>query len=231
MRRVRSNGVQQLALFRRGGRRDGAGRKPAGERALVAHSRRARVTRHTPVFVTTKLVEGLPSLRRERTLALLRDTLSAGADRFEFRLVEYSIQSDHLHLVVEAQDERALGRGLKGLLVRLAKALNRAWERRGRVIRDRYHARVLKTPHEVRQVLVYTLQNARKHGARILGIDAFSSGPWFGGWADRRPRADRPLPGAGSWLLSLGWTKHGLISTHDLPRGGVAWDPADPDPA
>ncbi len=188
------------------------------------------MTRHTPVFVTTKLVEGLPSLRRERTLALLRDTLRAGADRFGFRLVEYSIQSDHLHLVVEAQDERALGRGMKGLLVRLAKALNRAWDRRGRVLRDRYHARVLKTPREVRQVLVYALHNAKKHGARILGIDAFSSGPWFEGWADRAPLGGRPLPRAVSWLLSSGWTKGGRISTRELPRGGAAWDPAELEP-
>jgi len=226
MRRSRSNNVEQLALFRRGGKRERAGRKPSGERTLVAHSRRARVTRHTPVFVTTKLVEGLPNLRRERTLALLRITLAAGADRFGFRLVEYSIQSDHLHFVVEAQDERALGRGMKGLLVRLAKALNRAWERRGRVILDRYHALVLRTPRHVRHVLVYALQNARKHGARILGIDAYSSGPWFGGWADRAPREDRPLPRPNSWLLSSGWTKGGLISTRESPRGGEEWDPA-----
>ena len=126
MRRSRSNKVEQLALFRRGGERKRAGRKPAGERALIAHSRRARVTSHTPILVTTTLVEGLPSLRRERTLTLLRDALAAGADRFGFRLVEYSIQSNHVHLLVEAQDERALGRGMKGLLVRLAKALNRA---------------------------------------------------------------------------------------------------------
>ncbi len=184
MRRSRSNIVGQLALFRRGGKRKRAGRKPVGERALIAHSRRARVTSHTPVLVTTKLVEGLPNLRRERTLTLLRDTLAAGSDRFGFRLVEYSIQSNHVHLVVEAQDERALGRGMKGLLVRLAKALNRAWERRGRVIGDRYHALVLKTPRAVRNALVYTVQNARKHGAQILGIDAYSSGPWFEGWAD-----------------------------------------------
>ncbi|MCY2958964.1 MAG: hypothetical protein NTY35_02275 [Planctomycetota bacterium] len=231
MRRSRGNNLEQLALFRRGGQRDGAGRKPAGEHALVTHASRARVTRHTPVFVTTKLVDGLPNLRRERTLALLCDTLAAGADRFGFRLVEYSIQSTHLHFVVEAQDERALGRGMKGLLVRLAKALNRAWERSGRVISDRYHARVLKTPREVRQVLVYALQNARKHGARILGIDAFSSGPWFEGWADRSPRADRALPRPNSWLLSFGWTKGGLISTRETPRGGADWDPADPWPA
>ncbi len=231
MRRGRSNKMEQLALFRRGGKRDGAGRKPAGERALVAHAPRARVTRHTPVFVTTKLVEGLPTLRRERTLMLLRNTLAAGADRFGFRLVEYSIQSSHLHFVVEAQDEHALGRGMKGLLVRLAKALNHAWERRGRVIGDRYHALVLKTPSAVRHVLVYALQNARKHGARILGIDPYSSGPWFGGWADRAPRPDRPLPRADSWLLSFGWTKGGLISTHESPRGGEEWDPAGLDPA
>ena len=234
--RIRSNNVhgdnvEQLTLFRRGGQREGAGRKPAGERALVAHTSRERVTRHTPVFVTTKLVEGLPNLRRERTLALLRDTLAAGADRFGFRLVEYSVQSNHLHFIVEAQDEHALGRGMKGLLVRLAKALNRAWERRGRVIRDRYHAHVLKSPREVRRVLVYALQNARKHGARILGIDAYSSGPWFEGWADRAPRADRALPRPNSWLLSFGWTKGGLISTRELPRGGEAWDPAQLEPA
>jgi len=230
MRRSRSSNVDQLALFRRGGQRDGAGRKPAGEHALVAHAPRARVTRHSPVFVTTKLVEGLPNLRRESTLALLRDTLAAGADRFGFRLVEYSIQSTHLHFVVEAQDERALGRGMKGLLVRLAKALNRAWGRSGRVIRDRYHARVLETPREVRQVLVYALQNARKHGARILGIDAYSSGPWFEGWADRSPRADRALPRPHSWLLSIGWTMSGLISTRETPRGGTDWDPAGLEP-
>ncbi|MCY2959361.1 MAG: hypothetical protein NTY35_04280 [Planctomycetota bacterium] len=230
MRRTRESNVEQLALFLRGGTRTGAGRKPAGEHALVAHAPRARVTRHTPVFVTTKLVEGLPNLRRESTLALLRRTLAAGADRFGFRLVEYSIQSTHLHFVVEAQNERALGRGMKGLLVRLAKALNRAWERRGRVIQDRYHARVLKTPREVRQVLVYALHNARKHGARILGIDACSSGPWFEGWADRSPRTDRPLPRAKSWLLSFGWTRGGLISTREAPRGGAAWDPAWPEP-
>ncbi len=228
MRSSRSRTVGQLELFRRGGKRNGAGRKPAGKCALVAHASRARVTRHTPVFVTTKLVEGLPSLRRERTLALLRDTLAAGADRFGFRLVEYSIQTDHLHFVVEAEDERSLGRGMKGLLVRIARALNRAWEHRGRVIRDRYHARVLKTPREVRQVLVYALQNAKKHGARILGIDAFSSGPWFEGWADRSPRADRALPRPDSWLLSFGWTKGGRISTREVPRGGTNWEPADP---
>jgi len=166
-----SQSVRQLDLFRHGGTRAGAGRKPKGDRALVPHDTRARVTRHTPVLVTTRLLAGLPNLRRERTLVLMRATLAAGADRFGFRLIEYSIQSNHLYFIAEAQDEIALARGMKGLLVRVAKALNRAWERTGRVGGDRYHARVLKTPREVRNALVYVLQNAQKHGARIFGID------------------------------------------------------------
>lgn len=224
MARARKIRIEQHQLFSpRGGHRGGAGRKPRGERPLVAHAPRAQVTRHTPVFVTTHVADGLPNLRRDRTLALLRATLNAGSDRLGFRLVEYSIQSNHLHFMVEAEDERALGRGMKGLLVRVARALNRAWERAGRVMRDRYHSRVLKSPREVRQVLVYVLQNARKHGAELLGIDACSSGPWFGGWADRTPRPDRSLPSAVSWLLSVGWTRGGLISVRENPRGGHDW--------
>ena len=213
-----SQSVRQIDLFRRGGKRAGAGRKPKGDRALVPHDTRARVTRHTPVLVTTRLIAGRPNLRRESTLALLRETFAAGANRFGFRLIEYSIQSNHLHFVAEAPDEIALARGMKGLLVRVAKALNRAWERTGRVVGDRYHARVLKTPREVRNALVYVLQNARKHGARILGIDAHSSGPWFRGWQDRIPRKDRALPEASSWLLLFGWLKGGRIATREAPR-------------
>jgi len=218
MEHTQSQSVRQLDLFRRGGTRAGAGRKPKGDRALVPHDTRARVTRHTPVLVTTRLLAGLPNLRSERTLALLRATLAAGADRFGFRLIEYSIQSNHLHFVAEAADELALARGMKGLLVRIAKALNRSWERTGRVVGDRYHARVLKTPREVRNALVYVLQNARKHGARIFGIDAHSSGPWFSGWMDRTPRSDRALPAPSSWLLLFGWLKGGRIATSEAPR-------------
>ncbi|MCY2962034.1 MAG: transposase, partial [Planctomycetota bacterium] len=153
----------------------------------------------------------------ERTLVVLRDALSAGADRFGFRLVEYSIQTNHLHLIAEAEDERSIARGMQGLLVRVAKALNRAWERRGKVLCDRYHARILRTPRDVRTALVYVLQNARKHGARLIGVDACSSGPWFDGWRDRVARAPRPIAEARSWLLTAGWRRGGLLGTREAP--------------
>jgi len=207
----------QLTLFRRGGKRRGAGRKPTGDRSLVPHSGRPALTPRDPVLVTTRLMPGLPNLRRERTLMTLRGALSAGSDRFGFRLVEFSIQSNHLHFIVEAEDARAIARGMQGLLVRVAKALNREWDRHGKVLADRYHARILRTPREVRNALVYVLQNARKHGARVLGIDAFSSGVWFEGWSGRVARAARPIASAGSWLLKTGWLRGGRLSTHEEP--------------
>jgi REP element-mobilizing transposase RayT len=219
MGRKRSNRTRQLTIFPRGGARPGAGRKPKGERALVAHATRPTLTRRDPVLVTTRLVAGLPNLRRESTLVLLRGALAAGSDRFGFRLVEFSIQSNHLHFVAEGEDARSVARGMQGLLVRVAKALNRHWARRGQVLVDRYHARILRTPREVRTALVYVLQNARKHGARITGIDACSSGVWFQGWRDRSAVSpSSPLATARSWLLRIGWRRAGLISTEESPR-------------
>ncbi len=212
----------QLTIFRRGGARDGAGRKPKGEKALVAHGTRSKVTSRNPVLITTRLVEGLPNLRRERTLVLLREALAAGADRFGFRLVEYSIQTNHLHLLAEGEDARSIARGMQGLLVRIAKALNRHWERRGKVLVERYHARILGTPREVRNALVYVLQNARKHGARLTGIDGFSSGHWFDGWRDRVARVPSPIARARSWLLTTGWRRWGLLRLAEVPSASAS---------
>jgi hypothetical protein len=91
------------------------------------------------------------------------------------------VQSNHLHLLVEAESREALSRGVQGLAVRLARAVNRTLVRCGRVFAGRYHRRDLATPREVRHALVYVLVNHRKHGLRPEAIDSCSSGPWFTG--------------------------------------------------
>src|SRR5262245_55841838 len=107
----------------RGGVRPGAGRKRKSERPRVSHKARPRLAARHPVLVTVRLCRGLPSLRQRREHALIRSRFELAAERFEVRLVEYSIQSNHLHLIVEAQHERALARAMKGLLVRVARGL------------------------------------------------------------------------------------------------------------
>src|SRR5262245_60491840 len=173
-----------------GGKRRGAGRKPSGERAGVAHAKRARLAARHPVLVTLRLRAGLPSLRYDDTHALLKAAFAA-ATRDSFRVVEYSVQSNHLHLVAESSDERSLSRGMIGLVVRIVRGLNKLWRRVGEVFPDRYHARILATPRAVRVALLYVLQNARKHGAwRAARPDPYSSAGSFDGWKSEYRKAN-----------------------------------------
>jgi putative transposase len=209
----------ELAFKSRGGLRRGAGRKRKGPRARVAHCARAEHDAKLPSFVTLRVREGLPSLRRrEAYLATIR-AFAAGKQRFGFRLVLYSLQSNHMHLMVEAEDRRALSRGLKGLQVRVARTLNRVWNRKGPVFEYSYHERKLSTPREVRNALVYLLNNARKHGIHTFGPDPCSSGAWFDGWRGGPTSAvASPVTVlARTWLLKTGWRRHGLLDVRELP--------------
>ena len=111
---------------------------------------------------------------------------------------------------------------MQGLQIRTAKALNRLWDRKGAVFDDRYHARILKTPREVRRALCYVLQNALKHGRAFHGgPDPFSSGRWFDGWADapgQPPSPDSPVVPPRTWLLRKGWRRFGRIRLEEPPR-------------
>lgn len=213
----------ELAFSRWGGKRRGAGRKPNGPKAGVAHRTRAALAARFPVHVTTRLREGLPSLRREATLRVLHEAFFAGMDRFGFRLVHFSVQSNHLHLIAEAKDRHALTLGMQGLSVRVAKALNKLWARRGSVFSDRYHAHILRTPREVRNALCYVLCNARKHGLVLAELlDPFSSARWFDGWSGMpgpRPGEYGPIMAARTWLARIGWRRHGRIEPAAVPGG------------
>src|SRR5262245_8132441 len=144
-----------------GGKRRGAGRKPKGERALMSHAKRPKLASRFPVLLTLKLRDGLRTLRSDDAHAAIKQALAAS----ELRVIEYSVQWNHLHLIAEATDERTLARAMISVTVRIARALNRLWKRAGRVFADRYHALILTTPRAVRHALIYCLQNARKHGS------------------------------------------------------------------
>ena len=212
MNRVRQGSFEFTSW---GGARDGAGRKRVGVQKCVPHRKRGALAARHPVHVTLRIASGLESLRRRRTYAVVRDALAAGASRYGLRLVHYSVMTNHLHLVCEGGDERALARGIKGDCVRMARALNRIWARLGRVFADRYHAHVLKTPREVRNVLNYVLRNAAHHKIQVVGVDPCFSGAWFDGWLGQKAQPSgfptSPLPRASTWLLTIGWRRHGLI--------------------
>jgi REP element-mobilizing transposase RayT len=182
-----------------GGARPGAGRKRS-ERGNVPHRARPRQRAAEPVHVTLR--SRMASLRSQHVFPTVRLALARAGrrDPTRFRILHFSVQRDHLHLVVEAADKHALSSGVRGIVIRVARYVNDLLSRRGPVWADRWHGRALRTPREVRNAFVYVLGNFRKHarkaGAQDIassissigpGIDPFSSGPWFDGWRGWRP--------------------------------------------
>jgi len=170
--------------------------------------------------VTLRAAKGLASLRSEKVFKAVRGALREGSKQ-TFRVVQFSVQTNHVHLIVEAKTTPCLARGMQGLCIRLAKAVNRVLGRYGSVWSDRYHARALRTPREVRNALAYVLLNARKHGACGSGVDPCSSAPWFKGWIESVATVGEraPVVQARTWLLSVGWRRGGSISLREGPAG------------
>ena len=192
----------------------------------MPHRRRERHLARHPVHVTLRAREGLPSLRSDRLLLdAVRGSIAA-SERPDFRVVHFSIQSNHLHLIVEADDAGALSRGMQALSIRMVHAVHRALGTGGTVFADRYHAHQLKTPRETRAALLYVLQNWAKHG-RGGDYDPRSSAFSFDGWSRPPPPAgEGPIVATGrTWLVSVGWRRHGLLRPGERP---AAWPQLSP---
>jgi REP element-mobilizing transposase RayT len=172
------------------------------------------------VHVTLKLKPGLPSLRHRPPHSVIVAAMAALLERVDFRLVHYSVQNNHVHLLCEAIDRSALSRGIQAFAIRVAKNLNSLWHRFGKLFADRYHDRILRGPREVHAALGYVLNNAAKHGAlssRERG-DPFSSERWFRGSRSAQGETPpSPLSAAKTWLLSIGWQLCGPIDLAGAP--------------
>lgn len=207
----------------RGGARVGAGRpKGKGIRHTPHRARPVHRAAH-PVHVTMRAA--MRSLRRQQVARTVLEALRA-ANRVDFRIAHYSVQENHLHLIVEASDERRLSSGMRGLAIRMARRVNKALSRRGTFWADRWHGTALASPRQVRNALVYVLQNRKKHvppGQRPPLLDPLSSAQWFDGFATPRPRDFESIgppciAPAQSWLLRAGWRKRGLIQLTERPQ-------------
>ncbi|MDB4934006.1 MAG: hypothetical protein JWP87_978 [Labilithrix sp.] len=227
-------GQLEFAFRGRGGARKGAGRKPRAERVgFLPHTPRARHRRYEPVHVTARAVRSAPNLRSQTVFAALR-AIFARASEKGFRLVHFSVQGNHVHLIVEADDGVAFARGVQRLLSRAAMAINALARRAGKLWRDRHDRQPLTTPSQVRNALVYVLFNHRKHelesgnpsDAALGGLDTCSSTAWFEDWSPSAapPRSDPARTGPPlvvpprTWLARKGWKRRGLLRLDELPR-------------
>jgi len=230
-----------MLFKKRGGKRRGAGRPPKGDRAGSPHKERPYLHARNPVHVVLRVVSSVGSLRRRLAYHAIREATLTTARREDFRIVQISIQRTHLHLLVEANDKRALAAGMQGFQISAAKHLNAAISkgrpgprRRGAVFPDRYHAEIITSPTQARHALRYIMSNWRKHREDLASpmstwtIDWFSSAAMFPDWQEygdeegflwRGPPTYDPLMvrRPQTWVLREGWKKCGSISCRDVP--------------
>src|SRR5882672_7845848 len=240
-RQERRADPEQLVLWKkRGGKRRGAGRPPKGARAGSPHKERPFLHARYPLHVTLRVVRAVGNLRRRCVYQAIREATLTTARREDFRIVQLSIQRTHVHLLVEADDKRALAAGLQGFQISAAKHLNAAISqgkpgshRRGVVFPDRYHAVVIDSPRQARRALSYVINNWRKHAedrgevTRRWDVDWYSSGAMFPDWKESgendfvlRGPPELPPMQIGvprTWLLREGWKRHGAISCREMP--------------
>ena len=159
----------------------------------MSHRARPEHGARFPLHVVLRTVRGIASLRHPRIFTAVRAAIEAASSRFGMRVVHFSVQGNHIHLIVEAADKVSLTRGMQGLMVRIARAVNRAVGRSGKVFDDHYFARELRTPAEVRRAVRYVLDNAMLHAGASPRTDPCAS--------------SLPLVAPRTWLLSVGWLR------------------------
>jgi REP-associated tyrosine transposase len=202
------NAQQELPFRQWGGARKGAGRKRQSPLPKVPHRLRRKFRKGT-LHVTLRIRREVWNLRTHRCFRALQRAFAAGCERFGFRLVHFSVQGNHIHtihLIVEAPDAEALARAMKGLEVRMAKALNKVMDRRGPVFADRYHAHLLTSPREAANAVRYVLENWIVHAMRNAdpapsGVDPYCS-------AAPHDRGPPVVAEPRWWMLCVGIQRH-----------------------
>ena len=150
----------------RGGRRPGAGRKRIHSKG-VAHRVREKVQMRHAMHVNFKY---RTTIRHKKGLSLLKRAI-LNARKMGLRVIHFSLQNNHIHLILEAQDNAILTRGMRSLTVTIAKGLGK-----GRVQLERYHLHVLRSIRETRNAVHYVLFNEQKHsGMKWAYVDGYSS--------------------------------------------------------
>jgi putative transposase len=235
-RYVRKRHVQQ-GLFNHGGKRKGGGRKPQHGRSGTSHAKRDGIDGADVLHVVLRAVADVGNLRRREVYKAVRAATVTASRRDKFRIVQLSIQHNHVHMLVEAESAEDLSIGMQGFLISAARRINTALRvgarrRRGSVFADRYHVVVIRSPRQARNVLAYVLGNWRKHGedrhgvARRWFVDPFSSAILFADWKELEDQAPWAIPAgyeplvvtpARSWLLCIGRKRHGAISVYEVP--------------
>lgn len=167
MKKIRKNTQLSLLNIKRAGR-------PAKVDVGIRHIRRERFSKPTVLHLTIKVRDNKADIQNKRILKALHHAIKRGRLQ-QLKVIHYTLEYNHAHLVVEAADNRILHKGMQSLGISLAKAINKLKQLKGAVYKHRYHFRKLTSRRELKNAIHYVFRNGVKHRRSTSLFDVYNS--------------------------------------------------------
>lgn len=151
--------------------------KRAGRPAIhdpgIRHVRRLKLKRPSSLHLTIKVREN-KDIQSKRILKALHHAIKRARLK-GLKVVHYTLEYNHVHLLVESVDNKILHKGMQAFGITITKAINKIKRTKGAVYKNRYHLRLINSPRQLKNVLHYIFTNGVKHKRTSSKIDLFNS--------------------------------------------------------
>lgn len=151
----------------------GAGR-PAIHDIGIRHLARPHLKKPSSLHLTIKIKKIKADIKNKSILSILKRAI-LNARKKGLRVLHYSLEYDHVHLLIEAENNTILGKGMQAFGVTLSKAINRVRKLKGGVYKHRYHFRQISSARELKNVMNYIFSNGMKHKTAMSIVSPFNS--------------------------------------------------------
>jgi len=167
MKKIRKNSQMTLLNLK------GAGR-PARNDPGIRHTKRPHLKRPSSLHLTVKIKKNKAEIKNKSVLAILKRSI-LNARKQGLRVIHYSLEYDHVHLLIEADNNLILGKGMQAFGVTFSKAINRLKKLAGEVYKHRYHFRRISSCSELKNVMNYIFNNGLRHKTSKSIVNSYNS--------------------------------------------------------
>ena len=167
MKKLRKHTQLNFLNLKRAGR-------PAIHDVGIRHVKRFRLKKASSLHLTIKVRENKADIQSKRILKALHHAIKRARLK-GLKVVHYTLEYNHVHLLVESVDNKTLHKGMQAFGITIAKAINKIKRSKGAVYKNRYHLRLISSPRQLKNVLHYIFNNGVKHKRTNSKIDLFNS--------------------------------------------------------
>ncbi|MDD4973652.1 MAG: transposase [Bacteriovorax sp.] len=128
----------------------------------MRHTSRPHLSKACSLHLTVKIKKIKAELKNKSVLSILKRAI-LNARKQGLKVIHYSLEYDHVHLLIEADNNHILSKGMQSFGVTISKAINRMRKLKGGVYKHRYHFRKISSPRQLKNVLNYIFNNGIKH--------------------------------------------------------------------